>query len=776
MKISLAWVFDYIEYPFSKVDIDNIIHLFNTKTAEIEQYEKVVCDFKNIYLAQVKKVSSKEVVLYCKELGLDICIPTRQDAIVGKYYFIIKNKKSYSWIAFADFDSEKEGLFPAVEVTSKLTSGSWRQSIEQKDYILDVDNKSINHRPDLWGHYGIAREIAAFLNVKLKPLQKVLQDQKVVQFAKKSKKSSKHSVEVDIQDSSSCSRFAGLFCSGVIHKDSDLAMSMRLLRVGAKPINQIVDLTNYVMFDVGHPMHVFDAQSFKDKKLVVRKAKKSEKLTLLDDQALSLRQSDLVVASTQKPVALAGIMGGKDSGFSDKTQDIFLEAAGFDATTLRKTAQHFKLRTEASIRFEKQLDPMQNITVLQRFLYLAHQAKVLQPVKESIVSVGQVIKPKTCIVSHNFIEKKVGGSIEQKFIQNVLKQLGFEVSMKKVKSDVKYTIMIPTYRATKDIEIQEDIVEEIVRMYGFENITYQLPSRLTEPFSTHKVQVVSQVKRYLAFACRMHEVQDYLFYDESFINRLGFKPSNTVTVKNSVSENWIQLVDSLVPHLLKNVEMNNAQCDHMRFFEWNVIWSRAAKKYQESSSLAGIVFDKKSVDFYAMKQELQGLWDLLGMNVVYKKPTKNLAPWYDPDKTAQVFIENKSVGFVGMIHQEFIRSVVSGQACVFEFDGTLLSEYQKQEKTFVAWSKYQDVSYDISLFVPLKVSADQIKETILKAASSISSVELVDFYEKEEWPDKRSLTFRYQMSSKTKTFEKKEIENIAQSVIKAVKKYDAQIR
>lgn len=776
MKISLAWLLDFIDCPASKIDVDQLVHLFNTRTAEIEQYDKVSLDVDSFFLGRVTEVSHNVVFVHFDELKQDIELSLRSDAVIGKYYFVTKDNKSYRWATCADFDSDKDGLVAAVQADEKLAQGAWRKLVEQEDYILDVDNKSINHRPDLWGHYGIAREVAAFLGHKLKPLKKFIADQKVVDYKVSSKKDKNHSIQVEIKDSNGCSRFAGVRCDEVSHKDSDIKMAVRLLRIGSKPINMMVDLTNYVMFDIGHPMHVFDANTLSSGQVVVRKAKNEEILTILDGQKLKLRDQDIIVTDGKNPVALAGIMGGLSSGYSDSAESVFLEAAGFDAATIRKSAQHFKIRTEASMRFEKAIDSMQNITVLQRFLQLAQQAKVIGSVKESIVSVGQVRKPVECQITHSFIEQRIGSEVSDKFIQQTLTSLGFDLAVKKLKSDIVYTVVVPTYRVKKDIEIEEDILEEIVRLYGFENLSYELPKRSTIPFSTRHERMTSAIKRHLAFACRMHELRDYLFYDESFLKRLSYEPESTIQVKSSVSQNWTRLVTSLVPHLIKNIELNFASQDHMRFFEWNAIWSKSGKKHVESNSLSGIFFDKKSVDFYDMKAELQILWDLLGIEVIFKKPTSKIAPWYDQHRTAELFVGKQSIGYAGMLSESFIRPVICGQAFAFELDADFLTTLSVQDMKFSAWSKYQAVTYDISMLVPLKVSADEIKAAISKASNFVCSVELVDFFEKEDWDNQRSLTFRYQMSSHDKTLEKQEMETVVQQVEKAVKKYDAQIR
>lgn len=776
MKISLSWIFDYIDSSLTAVDVAHLVHLFNTHTAEIEHFEKSSLPLHTMFLVCVESIASDKIVVFCPELKKNIELPVRSDAVVSKYYVIKNDGARFSWVSLADLQSEKDGLFCAVSVAEEQLDGSWRNQILATDYILDVDNKSINHRPDLWGHYGIAREIAALLHVNLKPLQAVLQSQPVSHFEKQSLKNGNSSYQITIEDTAGCSRFAGLYCNAIVQKDSDLAMAIRLVRVGGKPIDAIVDITNYVMFDVGHPMHVFDADAFASKQIVVRKAQAGELLTILDGSELKLTASDMVVANDKKPVALAGIMGGKDSGFSSKTTSIFLEAAGFHPTVVRLTAQHFKLRTEASARFEKHLDPMQNITALQRFLYIALELGVITDVQESIISVGKVIEPAPFEIAHDFIERRIGSKIETSFVVDTLQGLGFDVAIQSGQSGSVYHILIPTYRMTKDVRIKEDILEEIVRMYGYDKIMYKPVMRPAEPFDTHEIRNIADIKKHLAFGCNMHEIRDYLFYDESFIKRLSFNPTETISVRNPGSENWVRLVTSLVPHLIKNVEINVTKKDHIRFFEWNRIWHNISNTFEEKTSLAGIMFDKKSIDFYVVKAELQSLWDQLGLKVVWSKPTSDVAVWYDKNKTAQLFVGEKLLGVAGILSQQFLKPVLEGHAFAFELDADFLTSLKPEKKVFKAWSKYQDVTYDISLMVPLKVTAQELVHAIQSASEKIVAVDLVDFFEKEEWVDRRALTFRYTMSDHTKTLEKKDIDNIVDLVQNALQGYDVVIR
>ncbi|MFA5998918.1 MAG: phenylalanine--tRNA ligase subunit beta [Candidatus Babeliales bacterium] len=769
MKILLSWLLDYLDCCLSDINVDTLVHLFNTRTAEIESFERVQCDPSAMFLCKIVSVDFQKVSVHCQELNNSFELPARPDAVIGKIYLISKDENSWRWVNLSEFHREKDGHFPAVSVSEKqYVDGSWREKIAPVDYVLEVDNKSINHRPDLWGHYGVAREIAAFLNLKLKPLNAVLAQRPVAQSSKSS------SLQLSIQDEQGCTRFAALACNDVHSKDSQIWMAIRLLRVDAKPINGVVDITNYVMFDIGHPMHAFDARSFDKKEMVISKAKVGETLQLLDGQTIKLTTQDTVVSDGTRPVALVGIMGGKDSGFTQGTKNIILEAAGLDPAVIRKTAQHFKLRTEASIRFEKHLDPMQNVTAIQRFLYLAEQEGILSDGQEAIVSVGKTFEPIVCEITHEFIEKRIGIPFTSEFVETTLKALGFQVAFDKTSG--VYHVTVPTSRTTKDIGIQEDILEEIIRSYGFENVAQQLPLRSMAPFSLQVVNNVARIKNHLAFALSMHEVRDYLLYDASFTDRLTLNLDSAVKVRNPLSQNWTTLVTSLIPHLLKGVELNAAGKDNIRLFECNRIWSKQDTAISELKSVAGIIFDKKSVDFYACKNQLQSLFDLFSLEVIWQKPLGAVPAWYDGHKVAQLFVGDQVIGWVGMMSTQWMHSIVSGSAFIFELDEEFLQLQQPQKKLFKPWSKYQDVTYDMSLLIPLRVTVDELKNDIARAHELICSVELVDFFEKEEWAGHRSVTFRYTISNAEKTMTKKELEEVTESVQKVVKKHDAQIR
>lgn len=777
MKISVNWMLDHIATPISKIDVGLIVAKFNTRTAEIEHYQQLELDTTTLFIVRIESISQEGCVAWCDELKLSLKLSYRNDIAVGQLLFVRKYNENFNWEALKLYSPTKDGLFPAIHCEEALIAGLWKNHVEDVDYILDVDNKSINHRPDLWGHRGIAREVAAFMGWELKPLESMVIPVPQVVAEKKIDGSAHATLSLEIDDLSISPRIAALYCNKIQNKASQIWMAMRLARVDSRPINTVVDCTNYVMFDISQPMHVFDAVNFPDKNLVVRRARNNEKLELLDSSMISLTEQDIIVTDGKNPVALAGVMGGKQASFSSTATSMIIESGSFHASMVRNSATRVKHQTEASTRFSKQLDPMQNTTALLRFLALAYQSGILDSVNEALVSIGTVIQDSTIIVQHSFIEKRLGTKISSEQVRAILKSLCFQAMMTEYETDIEYQVIVPTYRTTKDITIPEDIVEEIARLYGFENIKYQRPVRLMKSFDVSVVQKIGKIKEHCAFAMKMREVRDYLFYDESFLKRLGWYPHDAVAIKNPVSENWKVLVTSLVPHLIKNVELNMHSYDIINLFEHNNIWHElSATQSTEHKSLAGIFFGDKDKNFYDYKADLATLCKLLDLPVVWVKPQDGIEPWFDQQQTADLMVQGVKIGRAGILSASFVKGLLKGKGFVFELNSDLIVTYPVAHKQYKPWSRYQAVSVDISMLIDACSSADMIIKAIYKVDSLISDVALVDFFEQESWGDKRSLTMRYTICDFERNITKEVIDSVTEKVQQAIVQLGGLIR
>ncbi|HLF66977.1 MAG TPA: phenylalanine--tRNA ligase beta subunit-related protein, partial [Gammaproteobacteria bacterium] len=500
-----------------------------------EHSQIIKTDLKPFAFAQIKSITT-DIHVEIPEWNTDARIGLRSDAKEGNWYLVIKEGKQYRWALSTNLGGHKEMLLPAITGDTALQDGSWKQAFEAYDVIFDVDNKSITHRPDLWGHRGFAREVAAILDLKLLPLEDFLVSKKIMPYESSAKGASDMPFKLEIADKTVCKRFAGYTVFDVANQPSLLWMAARLSRVDSRAIDALVDFTNYVMLDISQPMHAFDADRLSNSSITVRRAQNKEKLTLLDDQEITLTDQDVVIADGQRPVSLAGIMGGKHSGVGSDTTSLFLESANFDAATIRRSAQRHKVRSEASARFEKSLDINQNTDAILRFLKLLKDAQMPFKSADAIVSVGALVQPPERTISHAFIEARLGTSVASSFIANTLRKLGFELRQEKKDADSIYHITVPTFRATKDIDIKEDIVEEIGRFYGWSAITPKLPFLQTKPKPIHFVVQMGRIKHLLSYGLRMRELYTYSFFDESFLKEISWDPGETLTVKDPVSE------------------------------------------------------------------------------------------------------------------------------------------------------------------------------------------------------------------------------------------------
>jgi len=776
MKISIAWVFDHIDADVTQVDVPTLIERFNETTAEIEGFQKIKIDLDLFSLVEVKSIESK-VKVYSSEWDLDTSLSKREDACAGHWYLMIKRGKGYDWATSIDLGGQKEMLLPALSVSAAEQKGGWKKKFAAIDYIFTVDNKSITHRPDMWGHRGFAREIAALLNLPLKPLEDFVVDYEIKPYDHTAPADKDTPIGITIDDREKCRRFAGLYMPKIEMRPSLLWMATRLSRVDSRSINAVVDFTNYVMLDLSQPMHSFDAEELTNKSINARSALNKEKLTLLDDQTIELCGEDLVISDGDRPVALAGVMGGKRSGVTPETTSLFLESANFEAATIRRTSQRYKLRTEASARFEKSLDPNQNTDAILRFLKLLDDAKIPYTAAPSIASLGALVEPLELVVTQSFIETRLGTTVAPDFVVDTLTKLAFGVNEMEEGDSRTYLLVVPTFRSTKDITIPIDIVEEVGRFYGYSSIPFELPSLKTEVSNNYWVHQIYKMKELLAFGLSMRELYSYSLFDESFLRAINWGPDQTAQIKDPVSENLYRLVTTLVPNLLKAVQENSADHDQLRFFEWGRCWAKEGADITELKALAGIIFDKKKpVDFYDAKALLEQFFAMLHLPVQWQHADTVSYPWFHDAQTAVLLHEGKTIGMAGTADSLFLREVAEGHAFIFELNGDFLEKYVRPEHRFVPLSKYPEVDRDVSMLVPLSLTVDELSHMMSNVDEQVVAVELVDMFQKKEWKDQRSLTMRYTMRDATKTMTKAEVDAIHTKIIKTVEAAGATVR
>lgn len=794
MKLSLSWLFDHIQEKTTLSDelVAKITERLGARTTELDQVKKIVYPLEQLTLAQLKTKSDTSHTLNSPELRKEITVDARKDGTVGSWYLLIKDSKQYRYATNQDLHGEKEGLIPELWVTETEPSlreelrragklgeaGEWKKSINPVDYIITLDNKAITHRPDLWGHRGFAREVAALFNYTLRAEDAIAALLPIRHHVDNAPASKEFPFELAI-DTIACRRLAAMTIAQATLKPSVPWMAFRLIAVDSRPLHAVVDATNYVMFDSGQPMHVFDAASIKNK-LEARNADAGEKLTLLDGETITLAAQDCIIADGRKPVALAGIMGGKESSTTLASTTLIAEAANFDADTIRLSSVQHKRRTESSVRFEKSLDPNQNTFALLRFKRLLDELGIAYTAPQAIVSLGSLAQERTIEVSHAYVQDRIGVTVSSDTVVTNLTKLGFGVVVQQKEKGAWYTVSVPTFRATKDVLHKEDIIEEVARIIGYDTISPHLPTRLMKPLDHRAMLKIRALKKQCAFGLQMHEVNNYALYDEEFLRTVQYDPRDTIILKNPVSENWRRMVTSLVPHLFKQVATNVPRYEQVNLFEINNVWQQMAQQeFVERKKLAMIFFAyKKEFDFYEGKARLQTIFDLLRMLVAWQKPytEKELAPWYLAEQSAELVCGDTIIGHAGKASPRWLQSIGEGDAFIVELDAQFLVDFQPEPLRYHAVSKYQPVELDISMLVPLAVTVDAIKHAIAQADARIIAVQLTDFFEKPEWKDQRSVTVRFTISDTDKTLVKQEIDDVWDSVVKKVSAQGAQVR
>ena len=777
MKVSLAWIFEHINGNWTKVDVPQLVDSFNKTTAEIAGFSRLELDLEPFTLATVTRVGQSDVTVHSFEWKKDIDMPVRAGLRDSDCYLIKKDKTGHRWATMDDLGADKEALLPALYCTKDLLSGAWKKEIQVHDYVLDVDNKSITNRPDMWGHRGVAREIAALLKFPLKPLDELLFDKGVKQSGDlKVPATADNPFAVEVQDPAITKQYASLYCQYIESRPSMITMAFMLARVDCRPISAIVDGTNYVMLDLGQPMHAFDAEKVTTKIIVLRKAQAKESLVLLDGQTVQLVSEDYVITDGKKPIALAGIMGGQSTSVDRDTQSVFIESAVFDAGTIRKTAARIHLRTDSSARFEKSLDPNQSSVALRRLLNVWHDAGLDVKASGAINLIGEPVAQREIVITHECIEKRLGTPLDTKFVTETLSQLEFVVREDAHAKEITYIITVPTFRGTKDVTIKEDIIEEVGRYFGYGNIPCLLPSREMKPHDMSSMMQVRAIKECMAYALSMREVYNYAMFDESFLRELQWEPESAVTIKNPVSENWRRMVTTLMPALIKNVVINKTEANELRFFEYARTWE-LGQPIKEQKVLAGIFYNQKgTVDFYGAKAELSRLFAMLKLDVTWQKIEKTEYPWLAAHQSAYIMHNGTKIGYAGKAHCSLLKRLAEGDAFMFELDADFLSTYRAPLKRFVLSPKYPSVERDVSVIVPSVLTVDEVAKALKKVSDKIMAVSLVDFFIKEDWFDKRSLTFRIQLQDQEKTMTTEQVDGIWAHVTQTLTAMGAQIR
>ena len=802
MKLSLNWIKDYVKLP-DDMDLSRLAYDLTMSTVEVEGAESLAERFENIIVGEIKEVlphPNADKLRVCKvdigdgeikdivcggsnlEVGMKVVVacPGAMVRWHGEGEPVeIKNAKLRGVASFGMICASVEvglaDLFPAgeeheiMDVTAfDVAAGTpLAKALDLDDIILEIDNKSMTNRPDLWGHYGIARELAALYDLPLLPFEKY-------------EPTVSETVDVRIEDTARCPRYIGTRIEGLSVKPSPFEMQSRIWRVGMRPINALVDITNYVMLATGQPTHVFDSNHIIDH-IEVRRAKDGEKLQLLNDKELSLSTDDLVIADAEGAVALAGVMGGAKDSVLPETNSVILEVANFESRGVRRTALRYDNRTESSSRYEKAVDPERCDQALALAVKLFAE---LYPEMKVTAFNDQYVNKLTQAeidVEYDWLERRLGKVIPRETLEKKLSAMGYVVTF----GETSMHIVVPTWRSTGDVSIKADIMEEVARMYGYENFeATSITTSFDGAINQLGVDLVRKVKEYLAFRCNMQEIFTYPWMTDEFVNALFPTTDGILALATPPAPNEKFIRSSLLPNICKAIVKNERNFGEFDIFEEAQVFLGTATTSEYENEVLPLQKKHLGCAFVGASDNISELFrrakGVIGMmprythmdGFTFEKIEKPY--WADETVWMNILLGGKKIGDIALLSKK--SALACGikvlSAVLVELDMDEFVPFKSRTNTFVRTPEFPMNEYDLSFLVDSMVKWDDVYACVMgKKNELLRDVRFVDEYKGKQIPaGKKSVTIRLVIGSGDKTLTSSEIEAVANSVVKKLAK------
>ena len=797
MKLSLNWIRDYVDIP-AEIDLKKLAYDLTMRTVEVEDAVNLADQFKNMVVGVIKEVNphpnadmlrvcvtdlgdmTKEIVCGGSNLAVGQKVAVALPGAIVKWHgegepVAIKASKlrgveSYGMICAAS-EIGLSDLFRGAEEREILDLSDFpgeagtplADALDLNDYILEIDNKSMTNRPDLWGHYGIARELSAIYDLPMRTIDPYVGPETP-------------GFTIDVQDPERCPRYVGIQIENLYVKPAPYYMQSRLWRVGQRPINALVDITNYVMMATGQPTHAFDADHIEGH-IVVRRAGEGEHLDLLNGKKLALTNDDLVIADTVSPVGLAGVMGGSKDSILPETKRVILEVANFNGQGIRRTALRYENRTEAATRYEKAIDPERCDISASLAMDLFKESYPELEISGFCDRYPKKLVPTEIDVSLNWLERRLGKRIPNEVMQRKLELMGYKVSF----DGDNLHVVSPTWRSTGDISIKDDIMEEVARMYGYENFE---PTPITTDFTAAinqiDVDIDRRIREYLAFRCGMYEIFSYPWMEEEYVNAILQSTEGILTLSAPPSPAERFLRSSLLPNLVKAVVENRRYYNEFMIFEGSKIFQdrdytseydeREKLPYERRNIAGAVVGDAKNLStlFRTAKGILESMPGYTHMEgFTMKKEEKPV--WADGNIWLNLFVGKEKVGNLALLSKKITLDLGLDVSAVmlFEIDVDTLKPFTSRDNKFEHLALFPMNDYDISAIFDEKVEWETICKTIEKSHENLlKKVTFVDEYRGKQVPKgKKSVTIRLTMGSDTRTLTSAEIEKAANKIL-----------
>ena len=798
MLISLNWLKQYVD-----LDGIEINEMENALTMIGQEVEKIEIKGANLEKVITARIAEKE--MHPDSDHLTVCkVDTGSEVI--QIVCGASNHKAGDKVALAQVGAQlspdfviKKGKIRGTESNGMLCSevelgiGSDAGGIiilpedtplgvPMKEYLgLDdvvFELEITPNRPDCLSHIGIAREIAAYYNKKVKYPETAIGEE--------SSEKASSSIEISIENTDLSKRYAARILKGVTVKESPEWLKERIEAVGLRSINNIVDVSNFILMEMNQPNHVFDLDKIEGGIIYVKNAGEGEKFVTLDDQERSLKEEDIVIADAKKTIALGGVMGGLDTEVRDETRNILLEVAHFNPQNIRKTSRRLGLSSDASYRFERGINRGNIINVINRL------ANLIQEVAGGEILEGAVdvfIEPEQSYITELSIERLnrfVGKVIPRDEVIRILTNLEIEVK------DNGDTLILtpPSYR--QDLENEQDYYEEIIRMYGFDNIENILPKvEINEKTVIDTTKLIDTVKL-AASGAGLKEVINYSFVPKDAMEKLRHTRTpegNLIDVLKPITEDFVTLRPTLLYSLIKNAKDNmNRNISGIRFFEVSRTFEKSEELAKEEVKLGIIlageegktVWNPKPVpyDFYDLKGTVEEIFSKLKFNNYQLKRSQQTE--FHPGRAVDVFVGKELVGSFGEIHPDVLENFDFGKKAVLvgEFNIDLIKKYIGRKVKYQGIVKYPSVPRDLALVMDEGIMVGDVLRTIEKIDNKIEKVELFDIYRGPGVASgKKSVAISIILRDKNKTLEEKEINDAVEKIISKVKKdYNAELR
>lgn len=793
MNISMNWISEFTD--LSGVNLKELIGRFTLSTAEVEEIHEYGKNIRDVVVGKIIEINdhpnSKKLHLVKVDIGTEVvgCVCGAPNVFVGAIVpfaklggqvgdLEIKEAKIAGETSHGMCCSEKElgisddhsGLM-ILDDTYPLGTDI-KSFMQLEDTIFEVDNKSLTNRPDLWGHYGIAREIAVLTGRPLKALD-VLNTDKYKELAQ---------IDVKVEDTEKCFRYSCITVSNIKAKKSPVNMRIRLTYCGMRPINLLADLTNYLMMELGQPMHAFD--NSKVSKIRVKTYPEVVNFKTLDGNDRKIDTETLLICDEKEPVAVAGIMGGELSEITEDTDSVLLESANFDGVSVRKSATRLGLRTDASSRYEKIIDPELTIPAIERFLKLLVEidpgVKVTSSLTDCYVKHYDTI---TIDFNKAYVDKYTGIDISSDQIEKTLKALGFAVN----RAADEFSLVVPSWRATKDVTMKADIIEEITRIYGYDNFNICSTKSYLTPVR-HSVERSNEyrIKELLSERYAMNEVHSYIWYESKMNKELGINTEPNIRVVNSITAENDTIRATMIPSLLGFVSKNVDNNPEMGMYEIGRVANglRADGLCDERKRLGIVIASKKLTDkeIYFKCKEIIEQTLLAVKNAAPSFAVKEELEKYNyvhPVNSASILLNGEEIGYFSVINPKIKNRIDKKLNVAFaEIDLENMEKVAAVPLRYTEVSKYPGVTIDLSLLTDKGIRYENIADSVKEfRCAFLQNFYLVDIFEDEKLlPGKKSVTVRFEFGSRERTLEGQEIQTMVDELLGILSKKGMELR